>query len=132
MLTSVEKVDSLLDKEEAHEVSFPKLDVYAQNRDTFVYQDAVSELTDQQKSKKSFASFRIRPKGDYIHNFFEFWFWVKCLGTKDRMMIKAAQSLMTRIKQLIRSQALDDGEDEDNYEYKKVIRRITIYSLLSD
>ena len=43
------------------------------------------------------------------------------------MMIKAAHSLMHRMKQLIRSQALDDGEDEDNYEDKKVIRRIIMY-----
>ena len=34
MLTSVEKVDPLLDKEAAKEVIFPKLAVYAQNQDT--------------------------------------------------------------------------------------------------
>jgi hypothetical protein len=32
-----------------------------------------------------------------------------------------------RIKQLIRSQAQNKGEDEDNNEDKKVIRRKTIY-----
>ena len=80
MLTSVKKVDSLLDKEAANEVSFPKLAVYAQDRDNFVYlpyenyQNAIAELMDLKKSKKSFASFRIRPKGDYILNLFMFSF----------------------------------------------------------
>ena len=32
---------------------------------------------------------------------------------------------MHRMKQLIRSQALDDGEDEDNYEDKKVYKKKT-------
>ena len=83
MLTSVQKVASLLDKEAKNEVSFPKLAVYAPNRDNIVYlpsdvnlfanyQDGEAELMDLKKSKRSFASFRIRPKGDYIHNFFEF------------------------------------------------------------
>jgi hypothetical protein len=37
------------------------------------------------------------------------------------MMIKAAYSLMHRIKQMIGSQAHDNGEEEDNQEENKVI-----------
>ena len=38
-------------------------------------------------------------------------------------MIKAAHSLVHRMKQLIRSQTQDNGEDEDNYEDKKVYKK---------
>ena len=71
MLTSVNVVDSVLDKEAADEVHFPKLAPYRYNLlylpsdDNFFenYQSAGAELMDLKKSKKSFASFRIRPKG---------------------------------------------------------------------
>ena len=74
MLTSVNVVDSVLDsvldKEAADEVHFPKLAVHAPYRYNLVYlpsdenyQSAGAELMDLKKSKKSFASFRIRPKG---------------------------------------------------------------------
>jgi hypothetical protein len=36
-------------------------------------------------------------------------------------MIKAAYSLMHRIKQMIRTQAQDNGKNKDNNEEKKVI-----------
>ena len=96
----------MLDKEAANEVRFPKLAVYAQSQDNFVYlpsdeyllenyQNAGAELMDSMKSKKSFASFRIRPKGKFIYNYFEL---SLSLGTQDRMVIKAAESLMHKIK----------------------------------
>jgi hypothetical protein len=68
MVTSVGKVDSLLDKEAKNEV-FPKLSVYSLPSDGNLieqYHDDGSELMDLKQSKKSFASFRIRPKSDWI------------------------------------------------------------------
>ena len=100
MLTLVEKVDSLLNEEAANDVRFPKLAVYAPNRDNFVTLPYY-----------------------YILNIFKC-FKVKCSGTKDRLMIKAAHILVQQIKQIIESQAQDKGEDEDNNEEKKVIQKI--------
>jgi hypothetical protein len=118
MLTSVKFVDSLLDEEAADEVRCPKRALHVP------YHHMAAELMESKKSKKSFASFRIRPKGKLISNYFEL---SLCLGTKDRMMIKAAYGLMHRLKQMIRSQALEKEEDEDNNEEKKVKRRRTNY-----
>ena len=72
MVTSVVQVDSLLDKEAKNEV-FPKLAVYAGPSDDSLfeqYQNYRAELMDLKKSKKSFASFRIRTKSDCICNVF--------------------------------------------------------------
>ena len=82
MATSVEKVDSSIDEEATNEVHFPKLSVDDPFRDYMVYipsdeslfehfQDGKAELMDLRKSKKSFASFRIRPQSDCIYIFIE-------------------------------------------------------------
>ena len=75
MLTSVKVVDSLLDEEAADEVRFPKLAVHAPYlpSDGYLFenhQNAGAELMVLKKSKKSFASFRIIPKGECISIFF--------------------------------------------------------------
>ena len=76
MLTSVKFVESLLEGEAADEVHFPKLALSVPYHHSFVdlpfdYQNAVAELMESKKSKKSFASFRIRPKGTSICNYFQ-------------------------------------------------------------
>ena len=129
MFTSVKLVHSLLEEEAADGVHFPKLALHVPYHHNFVdlpsdYQNAGAELMDFKEPKKSFASFRIRPKGKFISNYFEL---SLSLGTQDRMVIKAAESLMHKIKQLIRSQALDNGGDEDSNDDKKVKRRRNIY-----
>ena len=75
IVTSVEKVDSLLDEEVTNEIHFPRFAMHASYRDKVVYlpsdenffqnfQNDRADLIHLKKSNKSFASFRIRPKGD--------------------------------------------------------------------
>ena len=76
MLTSVKLVESLLEDEAVDEVEFSKLALHVPYHHNFVdlpsdYQNTGAELKESKKSKKSFASFRIRPKGKFISNYFQ-------------------------------------------------------------
>ena len=90
MLTSVKVVDSLLDEEAADEVRFPKLAVHTQYLPSEGYlfenhQNAGAELMVLKKSKKSFASFRIRTKSGCICNLFYFFLVINSFGNSDHV-----------------------------------------------